>query len=105
MQFAPAAWFVMFAGQAPRVGDCVSVTVTVNEQLGEPPDCEQVTVVVPTLNDDPEGGEQVMVPQVPPVVGAKVTTALHCPAAAVVMILAGQVRLQFGIWKYPTSGS
>ncbi len=60
-----ATWF---AGQV-IVGGMLSVTVTVNEQLG-PPATEQVTVVTPLANDEPEAGEQVTVPQVPVVVGA-----------------------------------
>jgi hypothetical protein len=51
------------------VGGCVSLTVTVNEQLG-PVDEVQVTVVVPTGKNDPDGGEQVTVPQFPVVAGA-----------------------------------
>jgi hypothetical protein len=50
-------------------GGCVSLTVTVKEQLG--PDCvEQVTVVVPTGKNDPLLGVQLTVPQFPWVVGA-----------------------------------
>jgi hypothetical protein len=51
------------------VGGCVSATVTVKLQLG-PAVAVQVTVVVPTGKKEPEGGVQVMVPQVPVVVGA-----------------------------------
>ena len=77
-------WFgslpcVMFAGQV-IVGGCVSLTVIVNEQpdassgadlrLNVPPPLPiQFTVVVPTGKNDPEGGEQVMVPQLPLIVG------------------------------------
>ena len=50
-------------------GGCVSLTVTVNVQLG-PAVLVQVTVVVPTGKNEPDGGEQVTVPQVPVVVGA-----------------------------------
>jgi len=50
-------------------GGCVSLTVTVNVQLG-PAEAVQVTVVVPTGKNDPDGGVQVMVPQVPELVGA-----------------------------------
>src|ERR1044072_40567 len=47
----------------------IPVTVTVKLQLD--PDCdEQVTVEVPMGKNDPEGGEQLTVPQVPLVVGA-----------------------------------
>ena len=51
------------------VGFCVSLTVTVNEQLAPDGD-EQVTVVVPVGKNVPESGEQVTVPQLPVVVGA-----------------------------------
>ncbi len=49
-------------------GACVSLTVTVNVQVG-PADAVQVTVVVPFGKDDPEVGLQVTVPQVPVVAG------------------------------------
>ena len=58
----------MFAGHV-TVGACVSVTVTVNEQLG-PAVVVQLTVVVPTGKLDPEAGVHVTVPQLPVVVGA-----------------------------------
>ena len=48
----------MFAGQVIE-GGCVSLTVTVNEQLG--PAVVQVTVVVPTGKNEPEAGEQATV--------------------------------------------
>jgi hypothetical protein len=66
----------MLAGQV-IVGGCVSLTVTVNVQLG-PAVVVQVTVVVPTGKNDPEAGEQDTFPQVPVVVGlGYVTTAPH----------------------------
>ena len=66
----------MFAGQV-IAGGYVSLTVTVNEQLG-PVDEVQLTVVVPTGKNDPEGGVHVTVPQFPVVVGAgKLTVAPH----------------------------
>ena len=75
-------------------GASVSFTVTVKEQLG-PAAVEQLTVVVPFGKNDPEGGEQFTVPQPPPeVVGAKVTTAPHCPASLFLVILLGQVIAQ-----------
>jgi hypothetical protein len=49
-------------------GACVSLTVTVNMQLGPAVDVH-VTVVVPTGKDDPDCGEHVMVPH-PASVGA-----------------------------------
>jgi len=58
-------------------GGWVSLTVTVNEQLG-PAVVVHETVVVPLGKNDPEAGVQVTVPQPPPVViGAKVVTAPH----------------------------
>jgi hypothetical protein len=59
---------LMFAGHVIE-GGCVSKTVVVNVQLG-PAVVLQVMVVVPTGKNDPDGGEQVTVPQAPPVVGA-----------------------------------
>jgi hypothetical protein len=59
---------VIFAGQV-ITGGCVSLTFTVNVQLG--PVCdEQVTVVVPFGKKEPLGGVQLIVPQLPLVVGA-----------------------------------
>jgi len=50
-----------------NTGGVLSVTVTLNVQLG-PAVVVQVTVVMPTGKNDPEGGLQVTVPQPPPVV-------------------------------------
>ena len=50
-------------------GAWVSLTVTVNEQLG-PAVVVQVTVVMPTGKDEVDAGEQVTVPQSPQAVGA-----------------------------------
>jgi hypothetical protein len=67
--------FVTLAGHV-MFGGCVSLTVTVNEQLG--PAVVQVTVVVPFGKNDPEAGKQATVPHPPPVVvGANVTSAPH----------------------------
>ena len=64
-----AAVAVVVPGQV-MVGGCVSLTVTVNMQLGDAPTV-QVKVVVPTGKKDPDGGEQMIVPvQLPVVVGA-----------------------------------
>ena len=63
-----AVFAVMFAGQV-IVGGWVSLTVTVNVQLG-PAAAVQVTVVVPFGKKEPDAGEQVTVLQVPVVVGA-----------------------------------
>ena len=55
----------MSGGQGLRVGACVSLTVTVNEQLAGLPDASltvQVTVVTPFANVEPEPGEQMGVP-------------------------------------------
>ena len=60
---------VTLAGQVIDGGD-VSTTVTVNVQLSPAPASWQVTVVVPTGKNDPDAGEQVMVSQLPVVVGA-----------------------------------
>ena len=55
----------------------MSLTVTVKVQVG-PADEVQVTVVVPFGKNEPDAGEQVIVPQVPELVGAGyVTTAPH----------------------------
>ena len=59
---------VMLAGQV-IVGGCVSLTVMVNVQVG-PTDEVHVTVVVPTGKNEPDAGEQVIVPQAPTEVGA-----------------------------------
>jgi hypothetical protein len=66
---AGAATAATFVGQVID-GGCVSLTVTVNEQLGPAVEV-QVTVVVPFGKNEPDGGVQVMVPQVPVVVGAE----------------------------------
>jgi len=58
----------MFSGHV-TAGGCVSLTVTVNEQLGPVVEVH-VTVVVPTGKKEPEAGEQVTVPHAPEVVGA-----------------------------------
>ena len=57
----------MFAGQV-IVGGCVSLTVTVNEQL-DPTAVEQATVLVPFEKNVPEAGLQVTVPQTVSAVG------------------------------------
>lgn len=76
------------------IGNCVSLTVTVNEQAG-PAVVVQLTVVVPLGKNDPEAGEQDTVPHPPPVVvGANVATAPHCPASLFLTMLAGQVIVQ-----------
>ena len=67
---------VMFAGQVIW-GGCVSLTVTLNEQLA-PASLVQFTGVVPTGKNEPDKGLQVTVPQSPLDVGAEyVTTAPH----------------------------
>jgi hypothetical protein len=65
------AWLVtaVWLGGQVIVGGCVSLTVTVNEQLG-PPEEVQFTVVVPTGKNEPEAGEQLIVPHEPLGVGA-----------------------------------
>lgn len=60
---------VTLVGQV-MVGGCVSLTVTVNEQVrGGGPVVVQVTVVVPTGKNEPDAGEQVGAAQLPSVVG------------------------------------
>ena len=52
------------------VGGCVSLTVTVKVHVEPPaPAAVHVTVVVPTGKNEPDGGVQVIVPQVPVDVG------------------------------------
>lgn len=59
-----------FPGQV-SVGICVSLTVTVKEQIcAGGPGAVQVTVVVPFGKNAPEAGEQLTVPQLPTVDGA-----------------------------------
>jgi hypothetical protein len=60
---------VRFAGHV-ITGGWVSLIVTVKTQVAPPGVSVQVLVVVPTGKKLPEGGVQVMVPQVPVVVGA-----------------------------------
>ena len=55
-----SAAMLMLAGHV-IIGGCVSLTVTVKEQLG-PAVVLQVTVVVPFGKNDPEAGEQLVVP-------------------------------------------
>ena len=86
----------MFAGLRLIVGACVSLTFTVKLQLGPVP-VVQLTVVVPTGKNEPEAGLQLTVPQLPVVLGAKLTFAPHWPAAFGTTILAGQVIVQASI--------
>jgi hypothetical protein len=51
---------VIPAGQV-IIGACVSLTVTVKEQLG-PPAIEQITVVVPLAKKVPDAGAHVTAP-------------------------------------------
>ena len=64
--------------------------MTENEQLGPAADV-QVTVVVPIGKNEPEAGEQVIVPQLPPAVGENVTTAPHWFGSFCLVMFAGQV--------------
>jgi len=80
------------------VGSCVSLTVTVNEQLDEFPEESatlQVTVVVPFANVAPDAGEHEGVPtpgQLSLAAGAGyVTAAEHADGAFGTVMLAGQV--------------
>ncbi len=60
------AFFMMFAGQV-IVGGCVSRIVTVKLHVCVGSVVVQVTEVVPTGKNEPETGEQVVVPHIPPV--------------------------------------
>src|SRR5262245_20884320 len=83
----------MLAGQVID-GACVSLIVTVNEQLG-PAVVVHVTVVVPFGKKEPAGGVHVTVPQLPVVVGAvKLTTAPHWFGSLLWATLAGHVIVQ-----------
>jgi hypothetical protein len=85
----------MFAGQV-MTGGVLSTTVTVNVQPG-PDAAVQVTVVVPMGKNDPDGGLQVIAPQLPVVAGSlKVTAAPHWPGSLLTLTLAGQVSVQAG---------
>jgi len=76
-----------------KTGGCVSLTVTVNEQLG--PAVVHVTVVVPFGNSDPDAGVHVTVPQAPPeVVGVNVTTAPQRFGEFEVVMFIGQLIVQ-----------
>ena len=68
----------------------MSCTVTLTEQVGPAVDV-QVTVVIPTGKNEPEGGEQVIVPQLPLAEGEKVTTAPHWFGSFVLVMFAEQV--------------
>src|SRR5262245_51097873 len=87
----------MSAGHVIANG-CVSLTVTVNEQLAELSTASltvQFTVVVPFVNVEPEGGLQTGTPtpgQLSLTTGAAyVTTAEHWPGVAGTVISAGHV--------------
>src|SRR5712692_11450001 len=92
--------FVMFAGQAPIVGDCVSLTVTVKLHMAvlfEESGAVQVTVVVPLLKVDPDAGEQATVGagvQLSVAVGGvKVTTAVQTFGSVLLVMFAGQAPI------------
>src|SRR5438270_241946 len=92
------ALIVMLAGHIPIVGGCISLTVTVNEQLAElfaASFTKQLTVVVPFGNVEPDGGVQVGEPtpgQLSDTPGAAyVTTAVQTFESVVFTRLAGQV--------------
>src|SRR5690242_7213526 len=77
----------MFAGHA-IVGGTVSLTVTVKLQF-VPLAVVQVTVVMPFAKNEPEGGNEITAPQLPLVVGEKLTTAPHWFGAVETTMLAG----------------
>ena len=72
---ATGTFVVMFAGQV-ILGAIVSRTVIVKLQF-VPVAEVQVTVFVPFAKNEPDGGEQFTAPQLPLVVGKKVTIAPH----------------------------
>ena len=90
----------IFAGHV-IAGGCVSLTVTVNEQLWFPllfPLLVQVTVVVPFGKNEPDAGEHVTVLHTPVVVGAAyVTTAPHWFASLLTVTFAGHVIPHGGV--------
>jgi hypothetical protein len=57
---------IVISAQLGKTGGVLSVTMTLNEQLG--PFVVQVTVVMPTGKNDPDAGLQATVPHPPPVV-------------------------------------
>jgi len=82
----------MFAGHATD-GGCVSLTVTVNEQL-DPTAVEQLTVVVPLAKNVPDAGLQFTAPHTISAAGnGKVTTAPHWPGSADLTMFAGQLMM------------
>jgi hypothetical protein len=94
---AAAAALMTFAGQV-MAGGCMSLIVTVNEQLAGLPDASltvQLTVVVPFGKAVPDGGEQDGEPtpeQLSDTVGAAyITTAVQALASVAFIIAAGQV--------------
>jgi hypothetical protein len=93
-----AACVTMFAGHT-TTGGCVSLTVTLNEQSSVLLDASvavQSTGVVPTRKIEPEPGTQLTVApgQLSLATGVvKVTVAEHCPAAALLTMLAGQLNV------------
>ena len=89
-----SVFLVILAGQV-MVGACVSLTVTVNEQVDEVPSSLRpgaTTVVVPTGKKEPEAGLALTTPQFPVKVGAgKLTMAPHWSSAFVAVMFAGHV--------------
>ena len=81
------------------VGDCMSLTVTVNVQLasgGVPFEAVHVTVVVPFGNANPEAGTQVTVGDGHPsaVGGVNVVTAVHTFGSVFLVMLEGHVLVR-----------
>lgn len=99
IQFAPATWLVMFAGQVPSVGSCVSLTVTEKLQFasGKTP-----LLAVQTTFDVPTGklcGDVIVVRPIrqvtvgvgkPLAAALNETDAVHCPDVALTVWLVGQ---------------
>src|SRR5688572_869432 len=66
------------------VGCSTSLTVTLNPAVVVLLSCRvpvTTTGVVPTTKNEPEGGALVTTPQLPVIVGAKLTTAPHRPGS------------------------
>ena len=83
--------------QLVRIGNSVSLTMTLNEQvfvLPQPSSARQVTVVVPTPNSEPEAGVQTRVmfaEQLSVAVVVKLWVAPHTPGVLARVMSAGQV--------------
>lgn len=106
VQIPAPVFVVMFEGQV-TVGGCASFTVTVNEQLDEPPVllAVHVTVVVPLLKVLPDAGVHVTVGTgQPDAVGVvKFTTAVHTLLSVFVVMFAGHAPITGGLTRVAVS--